>query len=100
MRGTAVRLGAANAGVIESSRGRATAAPKPRRKVRRGRDFFVIITSREPSSFEMLRYSPPLEPARKTAHYWRPFPAGSGAVRADRSTRDRVPAHTSAASQP
>ena len=41
MRGTVVRLGAANAGDIESSRGRATAAPKPRRNVRRGRDFFV-----------------------------------------------------------
>src|SRR5579862_5034552 len=42
IRGTAVRLGAANAGVIESSTGRAMAAPKPCRKVRRARDRLVM----------------------------------------------------------
>ena len=35
---------AANAGTMESSSGSATAAPMPRRNVRRGRDFFVTAS--------------------------------------------------------
>ena len=49
-RGSFARRVAANAGVIASSTGSATAAPRPRRKVRRGRCFRVIMIFRSFSS--------------------------------------------------
>src|SRR5688500_2864217 len=47
---------AVRAGAIASRNGNATAVPNPRRNARRGRDFFVMIMARGPSSSGMVRY--------------------------------------------
>jgi hypothetical protein len=46
---------AANAGIIESSNGKANVVPTPRKNVRRGIAFLKIIMTVVPSSSEMER---------------------------------------------
>src|SRR5687768_16806911 len=49
---------------MESSTGRAIAAPTPRRNVRRGKVLLVIIMTRKPSSILVAGPQPPLHAAR------------------------------------